>query len=50
MKKANSSKIPVLFIGHGSPINMILKNDYTESLVTLEKELLEPRTILVTSI
>jgi 4,5-DOPA dioxygenase extradiol len=49
MKKANSSKMPVLFIGHGSPMNMILKNDFTDSLVKLGKELPEPRAILVIS-
>lgn len=49
MKKANSSKMPVLFIGHGSPINVILKNDFTDSLVKLGKELPEPWAILVIS-
>ena len=49
MKKANSTKMPVLFIGHGSPTNVILKNDFTDSLVKLGKELPEPRAILVIS-
>ena len=41
--------MPVLFVGHGSPENIILKNSYTESLKTLGKELPKPRTILVIS-
>jgi 4,5-DOPA dioxygenase extradiol len=42
-------KMPVLFIGHGSPENIVLHNDFTESLVKLGKELPRPRTILVIS-
>lgn len=42
-------KIPVLFIGHGSPMNIILKNDYTRRLAELGKELPRPRSILVIS-
>ncbi|WP_418223107.1 hypothetical protein [Clostridium isatidis] len=26
------NKMPVIFIGHGSPLNMILDNDYTRDL------------------
>ncbi len=29
--KSNMSKMPVVFIGHGSPINAIENNDYTNS-------------------
>ena len=42
-------KMPVLFIGHGSPLNIILKNDFTRSLVALAKALPRPRSILVIS-
>jgi 4,5-DOPA dioxygenase extradiol len=42
-------KMPVLFIGHGSPENIILKNSFTECLAKLGKELPRPRTILVVS-
>lgn len=42
-------KMPVLFIGHGSPMNIILKNDFTLRLTELGKELPKPRTILVIS-
>jgi 4,5-DOPA dioxygenase extradiol len=42
-------KMPVLFIGHGSPENIILKNSFTECLVRLGQELPRPRAILVVS-
>jgi 4,5-DOPA dioxygenase extradiol len=42
-------KMPVLFIGHGSPMNIILENDFTRSLVELGKRLPKPRAILVIS-
>jgi 4,5-DOPA dioxygenase extradiol len=42
-------KMPVLFIGHGSPENMILKNDFTDCLARLNQELPRPRAILVIS-
>ncbi len=41
--------MPVLFIGHGSPMNIILNNDYTNSLVKAAKEIPTPRAILVIS-
>src|SRR5512136_345964 len=44
-----SGAIPVLFIGHGSPMNIVLKNEYTNSLVKVAKELPKPRAILVIS-
>jgi 4,5-DOPA dioxygenase extradiol len=42
-------KTPVLFIGHGSPMNIILKNDFTRRLAELGKELPRPKAILVIS-
>ncbi len=42
-------KMPVLFIGHGSPENIILKNSFTERLVRLGQELPRPKAILVFS-
>ena len=42
-------KMPVLFIGHGSPENIVLRNSFTERLARLGKELPRPRTILVIS-
>lgn len=41
--------MPVLFVGHGSPMNIVLKNDYTDSLITAAKEMPKPRAILVIS-
>ncbi len=45
----DTGKMPVLFIGHGSPMNVILKNNFTESLAKLGKELPRPRAIMVIS-
>lgn len=44
-----SEKMPVLFIGHGSPINIILENDYTRSIAALAKKLPRPKAIMVVS-
>ena len=43
------AKMPVLFIGHGSPMNMIAHNDYTRALEKLGKTLPRPDAILVIS-
>jgi 4,5-DOPA dioxygenase extradiol len=42
-------RMPVLFIGHGSPENIILKNRFTDRLAKLGRELPRPRAILVIS-
>lgn len=42
-------KTPVLFLGHGSPMNIVLENEYTESLVQLGQSLQRPKAILVVS-
>jgi 4,5-DOPA dioxygenase extradiol len=44
-----NEKMPVLFIGHGSPINLVLKNDFTNHLARLASELPKPKAILVIS-
>jgi len=44
-----SSQMPVLFIGHGSPMNIILENDFTRSLALLAKKLPRPKAIMVVS-
>lgn len=41
--------LPVLFIGHGSPMNAIADNDYTKTLNRLGSELPKPKAILVVS-
>ena len=42
-------KNPVLFLGHGSPMNIILESEYTNSLVQLAQSLPKPKAILVVS-
>jgi 4,5-DOPA dioxygenase extradiol len=42
-------KMPTLFIGHGSPMNIISDNDFTRSLTKLGKTLPRPRAIMVIS-
>ncbi|HWR45733.1 4,5-DOPA dioxygenase extradiol [Sporomusa sp.] len=42
-------KMPVLFVGHGSPINIIEDNSYTRSLADLGKKLPKPEAIVVVS-
>jgi 4,5-DOPA dioxygenase extradiol len=39
--------MPALFIGHGSPMNIILKNDFTKHLSELGKKLPKPEAIMV---
>ena len=41
--------IPSLFLGHGSPINLVLDNQFTQSLRALSKTLPIPKAILVIS-
>jgi len=42
-------KMPVLFIGHGSPMNIIEDNSFTRSLADRGKRLPRPRAIMVIS-
>ncbi len=44
-----NTKLPVLFIGHGSPFNIILDNNFTRSLAALGKALPKPEAIMVIS-
>ncbi len=44
-----NGKMPVLFIGHGSPMNIIQKSSFTDALTKLGKRLPRPRVILVIS-
>lgn len=41
--------MPVLFVGHGSPMNAILDNDYTRSLQQVAASIPTPRAILAVS-
>jgi 4,5-DOPA dioxygenase extradiol len=42
-------KLPVLFIGHGSPMNGIEDNEFSRSWVKLGQEIPKPRAVLVIS-
>jgi 4,5-DOPA dioxygenase extradiol len=44
-----SGRMPVLFIGHGSPMNVMLQNDFTGSLNELGATLPRPKAVLVVS-
>ncbi len=41
--------MPVLFVGHGSPMNIVLNNDYTQNLAKAAEKLPKPKAILVIS-
>lgn len=45
----DTGKMPVLFIGHGSPMNMVLSNRFTRSLAELGPALPRPKAIMVIS-
>ena len=47
--EASAELMPVLFIGHGSPMNIVLDNDYTRDITEAAKTLPKPRAILVIS-
>jgi 4,5-DOPA dioxygenase extradiol len=48
-KIPETGRMPVLFIGHGSPMNMVQVNPYTRSLEELGKVLPRPEAIMVIS-
>ena len=48
-ERQTNERMPVLFVGHGSPMNLILKNDFTDHLSHLAGELPKPKAILVVS-
>lgn len=47
--EAVSSRMPILFVGHGSPMNAIDKNPYTFMLTSLARKIPKPKAILVIS-
>lgn len=49
METIPENKMPILFIGHGSPMNLVLENDFTQSLKNLKEILPRPKAILVFS-
>ena len=46
---SNTGKMPVLFLGHGSPMNAIEENEFVASFRKLGKELVRPNAILCIS-
>jgi 4,5-DOPA dioxygenase extradiol len=49
LENENTQRMPVLFIGHGSPMNGIENNPFTHSLQQLGKDLPKPKAIMVIS-
>jgi 4,5-DOPA dioxygenase extradiol len=49
MATSNTTKMPALFIGHGSPMNTIEDNDFTRAWGRLGQELPRPRAVLCIS-
>lgn len=47
--KHDGEKMPVVFVGHGSPMNAIEDNPFTESLAKLASDIAVPKAILVVS-
>ncbi len=47
--KSNSAKMPLAFIGHGSPMNAIYKNEYTMNWENLARTIPKPQGILAIS-
>lgn len=47
--KATSERMPVLFFGHGSPMNAITDNPFTQRLRQIGRDLPRPRAILCVS-
>jgi 4,5-DOPA dioxygenase extradiol len=45
----NTEKMPVLFIGHGSPMNAIEENDFVEGFRKVGREINKPRAIICIS-
>lgn len=46
---SNSDKMPLLFIGHGHPMNALFDNDFTKSLAALGQNMAKPNAIMVIS-
>lgn len=47
--KGKSMKLPVIFLGHGSPMNAIADNTFTQKLAALGKSIPMPKAILMVS-
>lgn len=45
----NTAKMPVLFLGHGSPMNAIEENEFVQGFRNISKEIETPKAIIVIS-
>ncbi|MBX2977219.1 MAG: 4,5-DOPA dioxygenase extradiol [Ignavibacteriaceae bacterium] len=45
----NTDKMPVLFLGHGSPMNAIQENEFIQGFRNIAKEIVTPKAIIVIS-
>ncbi len=45
----SSSRMPVLFVGHGSPMNSFLDNEWSQGFADLTKDVPQPKAIVVIS-
>lgn len=45
----NQQKMPALFIGHGSPMNVVEDNHYTQAWLSVAQKIARPKAILVIS-
>lgn len=45
----STDKMPVLFLGHGSPMNAIEENEFVQGFRNVEKEIPKPNAVLVVS-
>lgn len=45
----NTEKMPVLFLGHGSPMNAIEENEFVTGFINIGKEIPQPRAVLCIS-
>ena len=46
---SKSDKMPVLFLGHGHPMNALFDNSFTQKLSTIAKHIQKPNAIMVVS-
>ncbi len=46
---ASPNRMPIVFIGHGNPMNALAKNSFTEVLEELARKIVKPRAILCVS-
>jgi 4,5-DOPA dioxygenase extradiol len=48
-KKDMTETMPVVFFGHGNPMNALLSNDYTESWAAIGAAIPRPKAVLAVS-